>query len=776
MPYLAKNQNILRAFSQSPLRMLGRLKIIKRRALFCALAICLTQTNVPSCAAAKAETPPTSNKPSSATEFSEDPVDLLADRVEYDEIAGIVSAIGNVEIVQSGRILRAEKVSYNLGQDKVRAEGNVVLNELTGETYFADDVELKDKMKDGFVFGLSGVLADGSRFSAAQAEKIQDLKLIMRRASYTACEPCKSDPSKNPLWQIKADKVIHHKDEKRISYEDATFEVAGLPVMYAPYFSHSDGSVKRKSGFLTPSVGIDSELGGSYTQEYYWDIAPDKDATIALTAFTEEVPLLTAEYRQRFENAAIELNGGVTYSERIDSIGDKEVQVDEEERSHLFVDGLWNINDKWRAGTSLELVSDDQYLRQYNISNKDVLENQIYLERFSLRDYGTIRAINFKDIRTSDRSDDQPNLLPEIYTRFLGAPNALLGGRWGVEASALGLVRDGSGQDVSRASLDLGWQRRHVSNLGLVSTLDLSSRGDVYKVNDSDISATDIGRSDSSEAIRGFVSAHWQNSYPLERDFENAQMVIEPMAALTLGSNLNDRADIPNEDSQDVFLDATNLFNSNRFPGYDLIEDESHVTYGVRTGLYADNGYEGEVFFGQSYQLDSDDSPFPEGSGLSEQESDFVGNVSIKAGRAMQLNYATQLQNGNFASQRHEVDLATNMGPLYFNTRYFYADELEGTDFDESREQIKSAARYKFTNEWSVFGGLQYDLARETEGLRRVSYGLDYQGQCVNFVFSGQRTLTNDSSGDSETEFMLRIGLKNLGDFQTSGLTIGSEN
>ena len=734
--------------------MQGEIGILKRHVIFGTFLTCLLQTSGTTCGVAKEVAASGANllfshqnevsveptvSPIEATvaepiteevteaiqeekpsgEFSQDdPVDLLADRVEYDEQAGIVSAIGNVELVQSGRILRAEKVSYNLKQDKVQAKGNVVLNEVTGETYFADDVELKDKMKDGFVTGLSGILIDGSRFTAAEAEKVQDLKVIMRQASYTPCEPCKKDPSKAPLWQITADKVTHHKDEKRITYEDAKFEVVGTPIAYTPYFSHSDGSVERKSGFLTPDIGFDSDLGTSYQQEYYWNIAPDKDLTVGLALFTEEPPLLSGQYRQRFEDAAIELEGGVTYSSRIDSVNGVDVRQDDEERGHLFAEGLWDINQKWRAGTSVQLVSDEQYLRQYNVSNDDVLENEIFIERFSDRDYSTARFLSFQDVRVSDRNEDQPNILPEIYNRFLGNPNGLLGGRWSAEISGLGLQREGNDQDLSRATLELGWQRRHVSSIGLVSTLDLSSRGDAYHAEDRDVAASTISRSSSSSSLRGFASANLQTSFPVKKDFSKAQLVVEPLASITAGSNLNDDDDIPNEDSQDVFLDATNIFNANRFPGFDRIEDESHTTYGVRTGLYGDNGYQGEVFFGQSYRFDRNDNPFPEGSGLSEQSSDFVGHVSARAGNRLQLNYGFQLENDSFASQRHEVDASTKIGKLSLSSRYFYADALEGTDLDTAREQIQANGRYNFTEEWSVFGGLRYDLARETEGLK----------------------------------------------------------
>ncbi len=717
---------------------------------------------------------PEAPTPSEKAANIEDMVDLLADQVEYDEVNAVVSAVGNVELVQAGRILRADKVTYDLNKDDVTATGNVVLNEITGDTYFAEFVDLKGKMKNGFIQSLSGVLADGSRFSADKADKIADAKVIMHRATYTACEPCKKHPSRAPLWQIKAKEVTHHKDQHRVSYDNATFEVAGLPVAYVPYFSHPDGSVDRKSGFLIPSIGFDSELGVNYGQEYYWNIAPDKDATIGVTAYTEETPLLTTEYRQRFKDAEIITNSGVTYSSRTDSVNDQDVDIDDELRGHLFVDGLWDINEKWRAGTEIQLVSDDQYLRQYNLSNEDILENTAYLERFSGRDYVNARLINFQDLRVSDRSDDQPNILPEIYTRFIGKPNATLGGRWEFETSLLGLQREGNDQDLNRASAQAGWQRRHVSDIGLVNTLDFTARGDAFQVNDRDIATIDNQRSTDSSAIRGFAQAHLQSSYPVAKRFKRSELVIEPLTSVTIGTNLDEDDDIPNEDSQDVFLDVTNLFNANRFPGYDRIEDGSFTTYGLRTGLYGDNGYSGEVFLGQSYRFKDSENPFPSGSGLSEQSSDFVGNVSISAGRNLQLNYGLQLDNDSLSSQRHEIDMTGQVGKVSFNTRYFYANALEGTDFDESREQIRVGGRYQFSDRWGVIGNAQYDFSDDNEGLRFARYGLDYKGQCVDFLLSAQRTLTNDSSGDSGTEITLRLGLKNLGGFETSGFAVGS--
>jgi len=703
------------------------------------------------------------------TANQDNPVDLEAETLIHNEQTQTVTAQGNVELVQAGKILKADAVSYNLLTDQVRATGNVVLSEADGTTYFADDVELTQDMKNGFVDSLLILLNDGSRFTAQHGTRTNGTVLELKQASYTPCEMCKEDPSKPPLWQLRAAEVTHDETEKRITYRDAWFEFAGVPLAYTPYFSHPDGSEKQKSGFLTPTVGFDSELGASYQQEYYYAIAPDKDATIGTIVSTDVNPVVLGEYRQRFENAKIQFNGSATYSDRYESSAGVTSLVGEEARGHLMGTGLWDMDEKWRSGFNIDVVSDDQYLRQYDLDSEDILENEIYAERFDGRDYLVGRMMAFQDIRISSRQVDQPAVLPEVIASFYGDPNGTLGGRWNAELSALGLYRDGNGQDVARGSAELGWQKRYITGFGLVNKLDTLLRGDVYNVQDRDtVMATDEGAH-----ARGFAQANWQTSYPFVKRFTSSQMVVEPLASVTVGTNVDYDGDIPNEDSQDFTLDATNLFEPNRFPGYDLIEDRSRVTYGLRTGLYTDDGYRGEIFLGQSRRLQDNDNPFPVGSGLSEQESDYVGQIGLGMGSYLNLDYRFQLEQDNMSSQRHELDANATWDRLQLATRYFYAAGLEGTDLDEQREQIQQVARFRFYDDWYLSGSVWYDFG-ENSGLRQAVYGIDYQGQCMTFSLNTVRTLTEDATGDSDTEIMMRIGLKNLGEFESSGISVGS--
>lgn len=697
----------------------------------------------------------------------EDAVDFQADDLTHDDTTNVVTATGNVILKQAGRELRAEKIVYNLNTDLAVATGNVVFLDVNGDRHKADSLQLQNQMKDGLVHGLKTFLQDGARFLAKTGERKNGTMTTMEDASYTPCRVCGDDET--PSWQIKASSVEHDKENQRISYKNARFEFFGVPMAYTPYFAHPDGSVKQKSGLLPPSFGYDSTLGFKAGSAYYWALAPDRDATVGLTAYTASAPLLTSQYRQRWQDASIELNGGVTYSERRDRQNGQTIVENEDFRGHITAEALWDINDKWRAGSNLALASDDQYMNQYDISNDDVLRNEAYLERFSGRDYALAQVVAFQDIRVSEDQDDQPAILPSVTASFKTDPGnvPLIGGTLTGYTDYLGLRREGNDQDMDRGVIGGEWDRRFVSDMGLVTDTKLSVRGDLYYINDREAAAEGSGRSGHEVKTRVYPQAHIQTSYPVAKSFVSSDLIIEPIAAVTIAPNIGLDERLPNEDSQDAQIDASNLFEANRFPGYDRIEDSSRVTYGIKSGLYGYDGSFANAFLGQSYRFEDDNNPFAAGSGLDRRSSDVVGQVSAGYKNMIDADYRFQLGSENLRSQRHEIDTSMDFGRFNIDTDYLYAKGLAGTDITESREQIRSDLGYYWTPEWKTRLGGVHDLG-EDPGMRTAYMGLDYFGDCLSWGLTGERSFTKEDSGDSDVEILFTIGLKNLGEFKTS--------
>ena len=171
------------------------------------------------------------------------PVNFQAKQLSHDDQNQTVTAIGDVELIQGSKILRADKMVYNLATDTVSAMGNVSLLDEDGSVHFAEYLELTTNMKQGFIHHLLSMLSDGSRFTAVEATREEGVKTTMTDATYTPCKVCEADPK--PVWQIKAEKVVHDEVNKTVKYKNARLELLVVPLAYIPLFSHADPSVKR---------------------------------------------------------------------------------------------------------------------------------------------------------------------------------------------------------------------------------------------------------------------------------------------------------------------------------------------------------------------------------------------------------------------------------------------------------------------------------------------------------------------------------------------------
>ncbi|MBI1214865.1 MAG: LPS assembly protein LptD [Alphaproteobacteria bacterium] len=692
---------------------------------------------------------------------SDAPVSFQAKQLSHDDAKQTVTAIGDVQLEQGKKILRADKMVYYLATDTVDAIGNVSLLDDKGDVHFAEYVELSKDLKKGFIHGLLSLLNDGSRFTAAEAYRDKGVT-TMRDATYTPCKVCETDPK--PLWQLKADKIVHDEKAKTVHYDNARLEFLGVPLLYTPVFSHADPTVKRKSGFLRPSYGYSSDVGTYVEGGYYFgDIAPDKDATLIVRPTSLKGTLLEGEWRERFKNGSMKINLAGAKSDVKKEDGTVEPG---RERGDINATGLFDLSNTWRAGFDVQRASDKEFLRLYDLpGQQNVLQSDAYAERFSGRNYARVAATNFQDVRLGTHPG-QPSILPEIEDSMTGEPDGMLGGRWTAGFSTLGLYRSSSGEDMQRASVDAGWERRNISPLGFSTRVSLDTRGDFYAVQDSDISKTDPTQSPSSQTFRGTAVAGMTTSYPMVRRFDGSQVVVEPLVGASFSPRINNSPlDIPNEDSIDLQLDTNNLFAENRFPGIDRQEDGARVNYGLKTGLYGDNGRYARAFIGQSYRF-SDRTIFPQGSGLENKASDVVGQFNVSLSRYLSGDYRFQMDSHNLSLQRHEFQANAGNATVDASAKYIYIAPTAGTGFTQSRQQALVSGSYKFAHDWWADSEVLADMG-EQPGLRRAMVGLNYADECFSFSVEGVRNLINPASGENGTVLMVRLGFKNIGEFNT---------
>ena len=229
---------------------------------------------------------------------------VQATEIKYDYTNNTVAAVGNVQIYYNGATIEADEVTYDQKTKRLRAQGNVRLTEADGKITYGQLIDLTDDYRDGFVDSLRLETTDDTRFAAQRADRTQGNYTVLQNGVYTACEPCKNDPKKPPLWQVQAARIIHDQTEKMLYFEDARVEFFGVPLAWVPFMSAPDPTVKRKSGFLFPTVSDTTQYGFGVEVPYYWALAPNYDVTVSTMATTRQGELFQGEWRHRLMDGA----------------------------------------------------------------------------------------------------------------------------------------------------------------------------------------------------------------------------------------------------------------------------------------------------------------------------------------------------------------------------------------------------------------------------------------------------------------------------------------
>ena len=606
-------------------------------------------------------------------------------------------------------------------------------------------------------------MTDNGRMAGNEGERRGGRLFRVNRGVYSPCELCKEDPTRAPVWRVRAARVVHDKEEKDVRYRDAFLEMFGVPVAYTPYLSHPDPTVDRRSGFLAPTYGSKEGMGAFIRTNYYVDIAPDQDATIETGLFAEQLPLLGLEYRKRFEDGRLQLNGSITRSELF---GLNDVSKGDKVRGYIAAKGLFNIDETWRWGVDAKRASDRSYLRRYYGVRDDMLTSRAFVEGFDGRNYAAVNAYSFQDMRMGN-SLHEPLVAPQVIYAAVGEPGALLGGRWSLDAQVLSLRRDG-GPSMVRASVTPGWRRDLYSSAGFITSVDASVLAAFYSYDEydrPDIAGTT--RQDGTE-MRLFPRGSVEMRYPFVRYGESAQQILEPKVALSFAPNLKNEL-VPNEDSIDVAFDTTTLFMSSRYAGIDRLDTGAQATYGVRWAINGYNEGAASVFVGQSYRL-SEDTDYPSWSGLATKKSDYVTRITFEPAKWLDLDYRGRFDSDDGRARMHSLTALAGGASLNGYVNYSFRDQAPS----QSRNTIEHSSNMTVGGNLALGGGWSLSAghvqAFSSDPGPRSSVGvLSYSDECLLFQTLLIRDHTNSVSSDTEegSTLYFRLVFKNLGEFKS---------
>lgn len=679
---------------------------------------------------------------------AEKPVGFSADELVYDREMNLVIARGNVVFTQGDSTLRADHVNYDMTDGVVIASGGVEIDTPDSGLVHANYAKLSGDLKAGFIRQIRFTLADKSVLTANDARHINSSFTEFNDVAYSSCDFC-IDGSR--FWELRSKKLTHDKDAQEMAAQNATLVVKDVPVAYVPYFTYPDPTVKRRTGFLLPSYKSTQALDAGIRIPYYWEISPYTDFLFN-PLFAVNGVLMSGKFRHNFSQGPFALWGSHIYQ-------------DGESRYNLRSTLDWNVNDVWRVRMNVDRVSDDTYLRRYDIDGADDyspwLESFVNAEALTSRTYFSAKAVNYQNMRFDVNDDTIAKNVPILTFSHETAPSEN-GSYWTADVSSVVLNRK-TGSESSRASVTAGWHLPGISDWGAAYSLNAMVRGDAYRIDDYYISQKNKLFSGSTGDFH--TRASLKVSYPFVSTGEQYSQILEPIVMGVVAPNSKQNDKIPNLDSQDLDFDDTFLFSESRFVGYDIFEPGSRVNYGLKWTIFGQKTGYISTLIGQSYRFNDTDI-YPAGSGLEDKMSDIVGRITLAPNQYLNLEYAFRLDHKTWELNRSEVSLSA--GNALFRIGADYVNLKSSEDVNavyNDREELTFWVRSALTRYWSIGYNQRIDLAKGG-GLLEIGGFLRYEDECFALEAGAQKDYTYDRDYSGGLSFRLALEFKPFGGFE----------
>ena len=679
---------------------------------------------------------------SSVTISAQQLTNLIADQIEINS-DGVLVASGSVTVWQGDTKITANKISYEGTINSLEITGPIRLTDGTGTVILADQAALSQDLSQGLIKSARIILNKQVQIAAAQISRVNSRYTQAYKVAATSCYVC---AGKTPLWQIRAQRIVHDKLEKQLHFDNAQLRIMDLPVLFFPYLRLPDPSLKRASGFLVPQLTTSTTLGTAIRTPYFFKLGDYKDFTLT-PILSSRTNTLGFRYREAFQTGKLSLEGAVS----------RDNLSTDQNRGYLFGTANYELDNDYKLDVQVQTVSDPSYFYEYDVAKIDRLETKISFNRTKRYENSELRFSNYHSLRDSDSNATQPTLVAEgIYQQRI-VPSSI-GGVLDLESSFLASYRysdidsDGDsdgyvdGYDTARLSLVANWKRNYSFQNGSIVDVESQVETSQYVVRQHENVDPNITRISTAAA----VGLRW----PLSRRLKDGGMQrIEPHVQL-VGMNSHSEK-IPNQDSTRVEFDEGNLYRLNRGPGFDQIETGARINIGVsgynRYKTKTKIGWEvGRVYRGNGFEK------FSKASGLSGSVSDWLVAGAIETPSGIELVARALLKDLGYI-KKAEARMAWKNPTHKIAATYvgLSADTLEGR-----ATPLNSLAlnwQYRFAPDWQSASDFQFNA---TNGkLSKLNFGLKYANECVDVNFSASRHFSTSTTFSNKTEFGLSVEL-----------------
>jgi len=674
-------------------------------------------------------------------------VDMESDDANLTD-EGVSVLTGDVQIRRQGRHVSADEVRYDSRTETIHAIGNVrawgegvYLTGSRGTMALDEDVTVVEdadyRALDAHAHGTATrvILSDSDILKASDAR-------------YSTCNP------DDVVWVLEADNIRLDKGEDQGLARNVLVRFKGVPIFYSPYltFPLSDA---RKSGFLAPSAGASKEAGVEVTVPYYFNIAPNMDATLGVRTMSDRGVQVQGEYRYLFPWGSGRLAAEVLPDDRERG----------ESRQAVSFDHTGTISNRWTTNAVFGWVSDDDYFEELGTSLE--LSSQSFLEQRADVTYSGNQFWALGRVQSFQTVDDQLAGTSRPYKRL---PQMLLGTtrvernlRFNFNGTAE-VVHFDRRDSVTGVRWDLA---PHVTfpyrtAAGFVVP-KATMRYTGYSLDDQSAGTSD----DPSRVLPTFsVDSGLFFERPFRFRGRSVLHTVEPRL-FYLFVPFDDQDDLPVFDTGEFTFNFGQLFREDRFSGPDRVGDAHQITLALTTRFIdAASGAElARASIGQIRHFRDRRVTLPGAARDTSRSSDLVAEVAANLDERWRVSGGLQWDTRETRTDRSTV--AVRYSPddrRVINATYrFVRDTVEQTDLSFA---------WPVARDWRAVGRFAYSL--EGKQLIETFGGVEYESCCWGFRLVGRRYLSSaqdvTSSDDSyNTGVFAQIVLKGLAGFGDAG-------
>jgi LPS-assembly protein len=663
------------------------------------------------------------------------PIFFAAQQIEGSKKENRLDASGEAELRKLNQSIRADRLQFLQDSKELLAEGSVRVeqdgNLITGTQLKLNlDTGIGDITKATFRLGVNQArgAADTFHFEGRQ-------KYVLSNASYTTC------PAGNDDWLLKMNDLELNSNSHMGVAHHARVEFMGVPILYTPWVDFAFNE-QRKSGFLSPQYGATSKSGSEITLPYYWNIAPNFDATIAPRIMTKRGISLNNEFRYLKPAYSGEAHINVLPDDR----------VADKTRTMLSVAHTQNLGYGFVGSANLNRVSDDAYFR--DLSNTVNVTAQTNLIREGSLSYGagwwstSVRAQRFQTLQDPDAPVTTPyRRIPQITfnaQRVLAKADVAFSGEFvdflhpeTVSGRRLVFFPSVSYPLVERSAAFI------TPKIGLHSTHYV-----LYANNNDKLPNTQ----------RTVPIFSLDNGVMLEREWnpagENFVQTLEPRAFYVY-IPYRDQSRVPNFDAGQADFSMAQMFTENRYFGSDRIGDANQLTLALTSRLIEpETGVERlRVALGERFSLDTQKVNIvtPDSIAPSTNKSDILLAAFGQVTRAWSLDSAFQYNPNQSHSEKFNFSARYNpVGGKVFNMGYRFTRD--------SVRQVDLSTQWPLTGRWHAMARWNYSL--QDRSILEALTGLEYNESCWALRLVAQRFAT--ATQEASTGFFVQLELNDL--------------